>query len=668
MSSNVAVEYWHTLQARQLDWALRAYTRLVETLSKDVQERLQLKEAAAEPYVVVFGKTQVGKTTLLLDLMGIKPDAVARISLVLRGGREAGKSATATTMEYCRSVSDHWGLSSKGRTAWWARDEDMTRELGALREEMESGHLIADSPCVVHIPNACFIGSATVPSVRMLDLPGDNPANEQEQRHVHQMAKTYLPFADLILLVGKGDDLGFLRPGVITLPGIEDWQSMPYRFRIITTYSYSSQSVKDILRKDPRVDATRVRQRLIQQIEHFGALSEAARQEHLYFPLEFGNSWMHVQASEEQLYSRMAPIIAELRTELLTQISNSTTPIGRLRSTLNTHVSVHYIQTKKIEEINATIEVLERKKKKNLDEVNRWQTVVEAAQRSLDEASALLATNPAVQGTINIRAAAQTLLTAPPTHYKPQEGSIKDDCETLRTMVRDYYRTYKGMRLEVDAGTCPSAYWRYVRNALEVPEPDDIEKVLDDAFGPIRSKLDDYWIDTYLSSSNYRADRDSVRQAGHEALAGLARLWQDQWLAALNRADIAFHQRREQARVKLDVDNEEEYAAHARHRELELAVEAYNAKRKDSELSCKEDLERCERFVSLLDQEYAAALDERYAAAMREKNDSDSLLQLFSCVAMSYQYQELLTLNGSMRAETSCSTQNALSNASGEES
>ena len=29
------------------------------------------------------------------------------------------------------------------------------------------------------------------------------------------MAKTYLPFADLILLVGRGDDLGFLKPEVI---------------------------------------------------------------------------------------------------------------------------------------------------------------------------------------------------------------------------------------------------------------------------------------------------------------------------------------------------------------------------------------------------------------------------------------------------------------------
>jgi hypothetical protein len=211
MPSNPALKFWHALQVRQPEWALRAYDRLVQTLSQDVQQRLQRKGTVAEPYVVVFGKTQVGKTTLLLDLMGVDPTHMARVSRVLRGGREAGQSATATTMEYCRSTSERWGLSRKGETTWLERDEDMTQALGALREQMEHGELKAEgAPCVVHIPRSCFLGSAQMNSVRMLDLPGDSPANKEEQRHVHLMAKTYLPFADLILLVGKSNDLGLL--------------------------------------------------------------------------------------------------------------------------------------------------------------------------------------------------------------------------------------------------------------------------------------------------------------------------------------------------------------------------------------------------------------------------------------------------------------------------
>lgn len=645
MPLNLAAEYWHALQARQPGWALRAYARLVKTLSSDVQERLQLKEAAAEPYVVVFGKTQVGKTTLLLDLMGIAPAHAAKISKVLRGGREAGKSATATTMEYCRSASDCWGLSRQGKTRWHERDEDMSHALKMLRVDMENGRLIVDSPCVVHIPKAYFVSSTTFPSARMLDLPGDNPANEQEQQHVHQMARTYLPFADLILLVGKGDDLGFLKPSGISLPGIEDWQSMPYRFRIVTTYSYYSQSVKDILRNEPDVDATRVRQRLVQQIERFGELSEAARQSNLYFPLEFGNSWVHTQASEPQLYSRMAPIIAELRAELLAQISNSTTPIGRLRSTLNTHISVRYIQKKKTESTMEAIATLKLKEKKATSEVKGWTTMVKAAKRSLVEVSALVASNPGERCIADIQKAAQGLVAEPPSKCVPKEGSDKDDCENLKTMVRDYYRALKGMSLEVNACDCPSSYRRYVRNAFEEPRPSVIEDVLDDSFGSIRRRLNDYWIDTYFSSSNYQTDRDSVRKAGRVALANLTALWQRQWLAAISRADIVVRQRLDHARAKLAVNQEEACAAHARRADIERAIDDHEAELKRIARSSEEDLKRCERFINLLEQEYAAALDEQYVAALREKDDSDALLQLLSCVALRYQYQEFLALN-----------------------
>ena len=133
MAKEAVMDHWHALQEHQSDWAFRAYARLIKTLSKDVQEKLQLKEEVAEPYVVIFGKTQVGKTTLLLDLMGIDPAQLGRISQVMRGGREAGKSATATAMEYCRSANGRWGLTLRSKTRWFEAEADVTRALGRLR-------------------------------------------------------------------------------------------------------------------------------------------------------------------------------------------------------------------------------------------------------------------------------------------------------------------------------------------------------------------------------------------------------------------------------------------------------------------------------------------------------------------------------------------------------
>lgn len=646
MLPNPAVEYWHALQVRQPEWALRAYDRLVQTLSQDVQQRLQRKGAVAEPYVVVFGKTQVGKTTLLLDLMGVASEHMARISKVLRGGRDAGQSATATTMEYCRSTSERWGLSRKGETRWLEHDEDMTQALGALRAQMERGQLKAEAvPCVVHIPRGCFLGNAQTPGVRMLDLPGDNPANEEEQHHVYLMAKTYLPFADLILLVGKGDDLGFLRPGAITLPGIEDWQSMPYRFRIVTTYSYFPKSVKDILRKEPDIDAAQVRQRLIEQVERFGKLSEPAREARLYFPLEFGNSWQQTQKDDPLLHARMAPIITTLRNELLEQITGSITPMGRLRSTLDTHVSVRYIQQQKTQASEAARQALEERKAASAAEVQKWAALVENSQKNVKEVYKLLAEKPAERGTAAITQAAEALLAAPDERYRPKEGSVKDDRETLYALIREYRHRLGGMRLEVQPGKCPIPYWRKVRRRFEAPEQHVIDDTIDSAFGAIRRKLNDYFIDTYFRSSNYQNDLARVRSAGNATLVSLAKLWQQQWLAALMGAEREFRQEFIQSQIQAAMHKEEFERAVARHAEIEQDILKQCAERRRIDQNSKEDLERCERFIGLLEQEYSTALDEQYAAALAEHDTSNALLRLFSCEALRQQYYEFLALN-----------------------
>lgn len=645
VGSNPALEYWHGLEARQPEWALRAYARLVSTLSQDVQQRLQLKDAVAEPYVVVFGKTQVGKTTLLLDLMGIAPGQLARVSKVLRGGRDAGQSATATTMEYCRSTSEQWGLSRKGELRWLPHDEAMSQALGELRSAMEQGHLKAETvPCVVHIPRSCFLGDARGPGVRMLDLPGDKPANQEEQRHVHQMARTYLPFADLILLVGKGDDLGFLRPGEITLPGIEDWQAMPYRFRIVTTYSYNAKSVKDILRTEPQVDAAQVRQRLIEQVERFGMLSEPAREARLYFPLEFGNSWLQTEKDEPQLHARMAPIINHLRDELLEQITSSTTPMGRLRSTLDTHVSVRYIQKQKTLAIDEALKGLADRKSAAVTELKSWKAVVEKSQKKVEEARSLLANKPAELGK-------ELIDRATPGDSGGSSMCVvtvsfdADDRETLYGALRRQRHSLGDMRLDVAPGNCPASYWRRVRSALQPPQKRMVERAMDEEFAPVWQKLNDYWFDTYLSSSNYQADRREVLEACASASAKLTALWRRQWHRALAETDQAFHREFVQLQAESEQHREAFAQAGGRQADIEKEIVEHRARRVRIVQDSKEDLERCERFIGLLKEEYGAALDRKYTTALAQPDPADALLGLLSCIALGQQYQEFLALN-----------------------
>ena len=658
------VDYWHELHQRQTDWAFRAHGKLIHTLSEDVKEKLSRKDEVAQPYVVIFGKTQVGKTTLLLDLMGIAAEQMPIISEVMRGGREQGKSATATAMEYRASMSERWGLSIPGAPIphWLDSDQAMTRELGRIREEMESGQLVAETPCVIHIPKRFFsTGNASAPNVRILDLPGDNPANEQEQKHVNQMAKTYLPFADLILLVGRGDDLGFLKPEVITLPGIEDWQAMPHRFRIVTTYSYTGQSVKDILRNDAAADEAVLRRRLIQEIERFGVLNETARTETLYFPLEFGSSWTSVQATEPELHQRMSPIITRLRAELLDQIAKATTPMGRLRSTLNTHHSVKYIQKKKTEAIETQIKKLESKDTEVAGELAIWVKSMEQASAKLSKIEAVLASQNLNANRLLIRKAANnptytTALMFPPAIRGPkdrlsaaQSPESTANVATLKKLVGDYYEILPTLQLEVhapDDSPVSRAYWVQIRKSLGLPESRVVRDKLDDEFGSIRRKLSDYWFDTYYVSANYVADMGLVHDAGKAAQQTLATHRMNAWLTALEKVHGDYLTDQRAVKSDLAVKTDERDKSLKQQARVEADQQALHTELQQVEQRSAEDLNRCILFEHYLDEEYLRELKVRIATVHDASNDDcDALLQLLSCVELMHQREELMQLN-----------------------
>ncbi|WJV54902.1 hypothetical protein PCO85_05600 [Prodigiosinella aquatilis] len=637
MTSGKVIDYWQRLESRQSEWAFRAYDRLIKTLSHDVQERIQLRESDAEPYVVIFGKTQVGKTTLLLDLMGIDLQQMATLSHVLRGGREAGKSATATAMEYRRSTDQRWGLFVQSKTSWFVSDDDMTEALAQLRKQMERGELVVDSSCIVHIPGRFFrIQTSGAPGVRILDLPGDNPANMEEQKHVNQMAKTYLPFADLVLLIGRGDDLSFLQPEVITLPGIEDWQAMPHRFRIVTTYSYSAQSVKTLIRNDPAFDITQLRQRLIEQIERFNSLSDAVKDQNLYFPLEFGSSWLSMAENDSSLYARVAPMVSRLRSELLEQIAASTSPLGRLRSTLDTHLSVKYIQEKKTAAIERGLLGLKKQQQKTETTMTTWEKAMSRSQEKIDQTNRLLKDNSlSVSRRLIDKAAEEAAVIKLPAEYKSEK------CTTLHRMIADYCSEIKKIQLAVAS---QSTYWQKVARKNIEPTRQAVQDILDEKFSAIRYTLNDYWIDAYLSSANYSSDKNSVIHAADNAKAEVIRLWTSQWMAAAENVRNEYKSELTKEGMTLDVLRVEQNKSLRRQTALEQQIASYKDDLKKIDADSKEDLARCKRFVHFLDEEYLNTLNERLDSAFQERDDCDALLQILSCVALKNQREDLMNL------------------------
>lgn len=630
---------WGELDGEKLEWAFAAYRAFIASLSPEVGERLGRSEQQAEPYVVVFGKTQVGKTTLLLDLMGVLPEQLARISAVLRGGRRPGQSATATAMEYRRSPDRRWGLRGDDpAVCWYADDGDMRRALGALRAAMEARQLRVRAPCVAYLPCDCFDAAMVGPAVRMLDLPGDKPANAAEQEHVHQMARDHVPLADLILLVGRGDDLSFLQPGGLALPVIEDWQSAPRRFRIVTTFSFFAQTVRELVREETGpADAARYRHRLIEQISRSVELSDDARDVEHYFPLEFGQSMLDAGTQQPDFHARLAPMLAGLRQQLLDEIQAATTPLARLRSAVEAHVVIARIREQRLTRMREQAAQLEN----DLQRATRDQ---QQARQSSARASAACAARARQLAQLSPEQLQADLERMVDLRHQPQQPgeyvsqfrmAIQAACSRLHTAAQD-----GGL-----SGPIPSerhGFWHALRPQVDAAR---VEQVLSDEFRPLRRRLSDYLIDAYVftgDGSDYRRDCRIFVSGVESACAELTGLLRADWLRAASarlreeRLLLAQQQRQLRdwealaAQTKTEVDV------------LTQALAAHARQRHAFEQQMDSDLAESRRFRHLLDQHFLHELQQRRQAICRDPQPATAFLALLATHQLSQVRQKVL--------------------------
>lgn len=305
-------------------WALNAYSRFRSSLSPWTNQ--SLPEAQDETVIILFGPTQVGKTTLLLELLGVAREYLPHVSEVLRGGRGLGRSATATPMIYSESLGELWQLD--GHEAG-LNDEGLRQALAQIRDGVEAG--AANTRLrTVHIPVRYFdTERGAAPRVRILDLPGADPADGNEAEHVRRVAQEYAPLADLIMLITRADDLGFLKPWNLTeqLGRTLDWTLAPERFCIVTSYAFTLGTLRDWLSEPGETrDVPALRARTAEQIRRFDGMNVAVLPP--LYPLDFGKSWADTPVERRAV---VEPLLVELRRDLRQRIAESAQPLGRLR-------------------------------------------------------------------------------------------------------------------------------------------------------------------------------------------------------------------------------------------------------------------------------------------------------------------------------------------------
>jgi len=434
------------------------------------------------------------------------------------------------------------------------------------------------------------------------------------------------------LLVGRGDDLSFLCPDALALPGIEDWQSVPSRFRIVTTYSYTPKSLREEAKRHPgALDVTFFRQRLLDQIKTFDyRLSPDCWKLDLYFPLEIGNSWLQAQQNDDELVDQVGPIIAALKEQLHAEISKSVSKMARLKNAFEVYVVVDRLKAERLSKMKEELTQLEEGRARNNIHFDRAERTLELARSEMQEEEKYLESLPMEEVLLDV----ERIKTIDIEDQLSRVNSLDTNVGALRGLIADFASELTRRSLSwLPPGDeeCKKRFWRSVNSRIESHRA-EVTSRIGKEFAGLQRHLDSHWIDEYYPSlsddfasdkNGLRRDmRDSARAVGEYMYA----LWDSRAKARKTELDAHLVALRATVEALEQALNREQIGLAGKDAEIE------NQKRLLAAFSQKMDvdMENGKKFHRFLDEEYLSELKMRRAVRQQKMGTSASFLSLLA--------------------------------------
>lgn len=236
---------YETLLDRREEWQNNTISEMQEKLNSHPAGKYVVADYK-KSLVVVYGNSQIGKTSLILNMLGIKSESRAKVYSVLRANQEYGDSSTVTAIIYMMSPTDSYGMSysdKKNNEIDFCSESEMIKNLAQLRKNIENG-VGRDSILYIFIPRIYFLEEVLEKdSFSIMDLPGINSRNELERNHVESVVSRYMSMATVKVIVTKGDSIQDLVS--LEVPEGVDWSAFPNKYFVVVTMAFSQSSVKN---------------------------------------------------------------------------------------------------------------------------------------------------------------------------------------------------------------------------------------------------------------------------------------------------------------------------------------------------------------------------------------------------------------------------------------
>jgi hypothetical protein len=294
----------------RFEWANKAKKEFINRFVR-LDVNMEGSNFTKELTISVYGPTQVGKTTVILSLLGLKQNMIGQLSKWLRGKRRLGESSTVTVMRYEKSEDDFFHIRMpNGIVKSKLSGEQLEAALQTIRYKVETNNFYSVEPVIVEIPLNYFEERNV--NINIVDLPGVESAELKEVNHVKQCIKHWLPLSEVCLLVDDSTQLTSFTQ--YQLKEIKNWYENLENFRIIPTRALSLENIRKNIGKniistaeDLVSDYAKVLNRVLKMDLDLN---------HTIYPIDVGNSWKVIIEKEPQLYEKMKDIMDEILQKL----------------------------------------------------------------------------------------------------------------------------------------------------------------------------------------------------------------------------------------------------------------------------------------------------------------------------------------------------------------
>lgn len=238
------------------EWQRLAFNKIKNRLISAKDNRFIRYENSAENHLVmIYGKTQVGKTSLILNMIGLRNECIQEVYDTLRAKTPRGNSSTSTAIIYARSDREEYGCAFSSSYALSVNDIEyfdkagMSIRLQQVRQDVENHKANPNNILYIYIPYSYFATDSTKETISIMDMPGIESRNHKEDLHIQSLMMKYLPIASICIIACRSNDIQSLES--LMLPNHVQWQRMGHRFLLVVTHAYNDGNTKQYFKMNP---------------------------------------------------------------------------------------------------------------------------------------------------------------------------------------------------------------------------------------------------------------------------------------------------------------------------------------------------------------------------------------------------------------------------------